>query len=110
MVNLILIISLSITMKLAFAHSDGHGEVDANKAISLAQKAATMLSIKDYDMAVGQIDESWSTLEKHHFEVIKQDQSAYFVKAINQISSQTLYFTISKTGQIQEVQESMPTK
>lgn len=86
-----------------FAHSDGHGKVNTEKVIELAQTSAKMLSFKDHGMSVGKIDKSWSDMAKEQFKVVEEKGANYIVKAINTKTNETLYFEISKAGEIKAV-------
>ncbi|WP_077285881.1 DUF6488 family protein [Cognaticolwellia aestuarii] len=100
--KIILISSLALSATV-FAHSDGHGKVNAEKVIEIAQTSAKMLSFKDHGMSVGKIDKSWSDVTKEQFRVVEEKKSNYIVKAINTKTKEILYFNISKNGKIKDV-------
>ncbi|WDE03406.1 hypothetical protein SG34_018645 [Thalassomonas viridans] len=87
------------------AHTGGHGQISAGKAVTIAQTSAKMLTFKDHGMSVGKIDKSWEKVAKENFTLVEKGAGAYIVKGVNPASHQTLYFTISKQGQVIEVAE-----
>ena len=99
----IILISSLVLSATVFAHSDGHGKVNAEKVIEIAQTSAKMLSFKDYGMSVGKIDKSWNDVTKEQFRVVEEKESNYIVKAINTKTKETLYFNISKKGEIKDI-------
>jgi len=100
--KLIIIASLAISGAV-FAHSGGHGQVSGQKAVTIAQTSAKMLTFKDHGMSVGKIDKSWEKVTKEHFSLLEQSHGSYIVKGVNPASGQTLFFTVSKQGQVLEV-------
>ncbi|WP_281559014.1 DUF6488 family protein [Thalassomonas sp. RHCl1] len=104
LLKLILIATISISGSV-FAHTGGHGQVSADKAVTIAQTSAKMLTFKDHGMAVGKIDKSWNKVTKENFTLLEQSGDVYIIKGVNTESHQTLYFTISKQGQVMEVAE-----
>ena len=93
----------------AFAHGDGHGEetagISISKAIDLAQTSAKMLTFKDHGMSVGKIDESWNKVSEQQFTLKEQTNSQYIIAGYNQKLEQTLYFTVTKSGQVKAVEK-----
>ncbi|WDE01068.1 DUF6488 family protein [Thalassomonas actiniarum] len=104
LLKLIFIAAVSISGSV-FAHTGGHGQVSAGKAVAIAQTSAKMLTFKDHGMSVGKIDKSWAKVTKENFTLLEQSSGVYIVKGVNTESHQTLYFTISKQGQVMEVAE-----
>lgn len=100
--KLLLISALAVSTS-TLAHSDGHGKITNEKVIEIAQTSAKMLSFKDHGMSVGKIDKSWSDVTKEQFRVVEEKESNYIVKAINTKTKETLYFNISKNGEIKDV-------
>lgn len=100
--KIVLIFSLSLSASV-FAHSDGHGKVNVERVIEIAQTSAKMLSFKDHGMSVGKIDKSWSDVTKEQYKIVEELESNYIVKAINTETKEVLYFNISKNGEIKDV-------
>jgi hypothetical protein len=100
--KIILISTLAISAS-TFAHSDGHGKLNADKVISIAQTSAKMLTFKDHGMSVGKIDKSWNDLTKEQFRIVEEGESNFIVKAMNTKTKNVLYFDISKKGEIKDV-------
>jgi len=92
---------------LAFAHTGGHGKVNKERAVEIAQNAAKMLTFKSYGMAIGKIDASWASVKKASYQVVEEDDSHYMIKAINKDNAQTLYFNIGKNGEINAVKDAV---
>lgn len=99
----IMLISTLVISASTFAHSDGHGQINTDKVISIAQTSAKMLTFKDHGMSVGKIDSSWNDLTKEQFRIVEEGKSNYIVKAINTKTKRILYFDISKKGEIKDV-------
>jgi hypothetical protein len=99
----IILISTLAMSATTFAHSDDHGEINADKVISIAQTSAKMLTFKDHGMSVGKIDKSWNDLAKEQFRIVEERESNFIVKAINTKTKKTLYFNISKNGEVKDV-------
>jgi arylamine N-acetyltransferase len=64
-----------------------------------------MLTFKDHGMSVGKIDKSWNDLTKEQFRIVEEGKSNFIVKAINTKTKKTLYFNISKKGEIKDVKD-----
>lgn len=99
----IMLISALVISASTFAHSDGHGQINADKVISIAQTSAKMLTFKDHGMSVGKIDKSWNDLTKDQFRIVEEGKSNFIVKAMNTKTKKVLYFDISKKGEIKDV-------
>jgi hypothetical protein len=102
--KLILISSLALSATV-FAHSDGHGKVNTEKAIEIAQTSAKMLVFKDHGMSVGKIEPSWNDVTKAQFSLVEEGESSFIVKAINTKTKQILYFNINKKGEVNDVKD-----
>lgn len=101
----IILISTLAMSATVFAHSDGHGKISADKVILIAQTTAKMLTFKDHGMSVGKIDKSWNDLTKEQFRIVEEKKSNFIVKAINTKMKKTLYFNISKNGEVKDVKD-----
>ncbi len=102
---LLLVTSLSFSFT-TIAHGGGHGEMGAEKAVSLAQTSAKMLTFKSHNMSVGKLDKSWNKVAKEQFILVEEGKESFIVKAINTANNQTLYFNVSKDGSVNKVSES----
>jgi len=102
--KIILVSSLALSTSV-YAHSDGHGKVTSQKILEIAQTSAKMLSFKDHGMSVGKIDKSWNDVSKEQFSIVEEAETNYLVKAINTKTKETLYFNISKKGEINNVKK-----
>ena len=100
--KIILVSTLAISASV-FAHSDGHGKINAAKAIEIAQTSAKMLTFKAHGMSVGKINKSWENVKKSQFEIVKKNEASYIVKATNMKEKEVLFFTISKKGEVKDV-------
>jgi len=100
------LISLLLWSASTLAHSDGHGKIDADKAINIAQTSAAKLTFKSYGMSVGKIDKSWNDVKETQFVVVEEGEDNYIVKATNPKISEVLYFDIRKNGKITDVNNS----
>ena len=98
-----LTIFLLLFMGQVQAHSKGHGGMSAADAVELAHRSAQKLAFKDLGLAIGNLDSSWKNVGKKRF-VIKQDKGhSYVISATHPDSKETLFFQISKSGQLQHV-------
>ena len=102
LITLILTVTLTFSATV-FAHSGGHDNISGGNAVSIAHTSAKMLTVKDHGMAIGKLDESWSKVERKDYYVAEQNARQYIVKATNKANGQTLFFTISKEGQLQDI-------
>ncbi len=59
-----LLLVIVVTSSGAMAHGGGHGAIEGDKAVALAQTSAKMLTFKSYEMSVGKLDESWNQVTK----------------------------------------------
>ena len=104
LIKLIFLAALS-TSTAAMAHGEGHGKVDEKKVIQAAQNVAKKLTFKDNGMSVGKLDSSWNKVAKEQFELVEESDKAIIVKAINNANQQTLFFKVSKSGQVLDVKD-----
>ncbi|TPH19277.1 DUF6488 family protein [Litorilituus lipolyticus] len=105
--SVIVFLTLLLCSSLAFAHTGGHGKVNQEKAVEIAQNAAKMLTFKSYGMAIGKIDSSWASVKKASYQVVKEGDDSYIIEATNDEKSQTLYFDIGKNGEINAVKDAV---
>lgn len=105
MLKKIILMSAFAISASAFAHSDGHGRINAEKVIEIAQTSAKMLTFKDHGMSVGKIDKSWNEVTKKQFSIVEKNAPNFIVKAINTKTNETLYFNITKQGEVKDVKD-----
>lgn len=101
-----IVISILITilvMSQVNAHPGGHGKISALEAKELSLRAAQMLTFKDHGMAVGKIDKSWANVGFDQVSMIEENGARFVVKAENKEIKETLYFTVSKQGEVMAV-------
>jgi len=101
----LILISTLVMSASVFAHSGAHGQINAAKAIQIAQTSAKMLTFKAHGMSVGKIKKSWENVKKAQFEIVKKNPANYVVKATNNKAEEVLYFTISKAGEVIDVKD-----
>ncbi|OKY27813.1 DUF6488 family protein [Thalassotalea sp. PP2-459] len=99
------VISTLLFTTSAFAHGDGHSEVDKKKILQAAQTSAKTLTFKDKGMSVGKLDGSWNKVAKDSFKFVEETKEAIIVKAMNNENNQTIYFKISKAGKVLDVKD-----
>ena len=68
---LILLAAISVSNTL-FAHDGGHGAMSADRAVTLAQTSAKMLTFKSHNMSVGKLDTSWNKVKLEQFILLKE--------------------------------------
>lgn len=106
LIKAFLLLATVVTSSGAMAHGGGHGAIEGDKAVTLAQTSAKMLTFKSYEMSVGKLDKSWNQVTKEQFILVEEGKENFIVKATNKANKQTLYFNVSKEGRVTEVSES----
>ena len=91
------------------AHPGGHGEmrmeIEDNQALDIVRSMTRAMTFKDRGYSVGKLDLSWAKVVKEHFELVDETESKFVYKATNTEISQTLFFTINKSGRVESVKE-----
>ena len=100
---LISLIVAMLSVSQVNAHPGGHGKISAIEAKELALRAAKMLTFKDHGMSVGKIDKSWATVSFDQFNVVQENGARFILQADNSVTKETLYFTVSKQGEVMAV-------
>lgn len=111
--TLLLLTSISLATSfstIAITHDGGHGAMNSEKAIILAQTSAKTLTFKSEGMSVGKLDKSWNNVAKSQFTLVEENEKNIIVKATNQQNKQTLYFNVNKDGTVSDVTESSSVK
>lgn len=94
----------------SLAHPGGHGEmrmeIEDSQALDIVRSMTRAMTFKDRGYSVGKIDVSWAKVAKEHFKLVDESESSFVYKATNTDISQTLFFTINKTGRVESVKES----
>ena len=103
--TLTLLVTIAISSNTV-AHDGGHGAMGADRAVSLAQTSAKMLTFKSHNMSVGKLDVSWNKVKLEQFILVEESKDNFIVKATNKANNQTLYFEVGKDGSVNEVSES----
>ncbi|ARD46249.1 DUF6488 family protein [Colwellia sp. PAMC 21821] len=101
-----LIITLFITFlfhtSAAFAHSD-HGKISPNVAINIAIKTTQQLTFKDFGFNVGKLNENWMNLSIDDYSLYATEANRYIVSASNKVNKESIYFFMSLSGEILQV-------
>ena len=98
-VVLLLIMSL-VHGQTAFAHGTGHAPVTDKQAITIATGGVEQLVARDVGLGFGQLDPSWNRLPEDAKRIESKEAAFYIVGVEHTGEARTLYFLMSRTGDI----------
>lgn len=94
----------------SLAHPGGHGEmrmdIEDHQALDIVRSMTRAMTFKDRGYSVGKLDVSWAKVAKDQFQLVDESESRFVFKATNTEMSQTLFFTINKSGRVESVNNS----
>jgi hypothetical protein len=84
---------------LAVAH-EGHGVIDSETALNIANKSVKQLTFKDLGYEIGKLDASWTSLTDSNFRVVQELDNTFIVSATNTTNNDVIYFEIAQNGKV----------
>jgi len=86
----------------ALAHSD-HGKISSKATIEMTAKTIQKLIFKDSGFKVGKLSENWKGLTIEDFKLHTAESNRYVVSATNKSENKTIYFLMTKSGEVLKV-------
>lgn len=97
--NLVLIIAVLFTTH-AWAHPGGHGPVNDEQAIAIAENVARRLADEDFGLGFGQLKPSWKELPAGSVRLHTRGAGFMVMAVQNKAEARVLYVLMSENGSI----------
>lgn len=100
--QLSIVISLILTLYSAnsFSHSGGHDPVSEKEAIFIASNVMIQFVNSDAGLGFGKLNESWKYISEENKRIHVKADGYYIVSFNNKVENKTLYFLLSRTGEV----------
>lgn len=94
------LISLIISVNVAFAHGGGHAPIKESQVIEYADKNIAIVVDQEIEIAGSKLDKSWLNIPASNKKIFKKGQGYYIVSLKDDKSNKTLYILLSKAGEL----------
>lgn len=100
--QLSIIISLILTLYSAnsFSHSGGHDPVSEKEAIFIASNVVIQFVNSDAGLGFGKLKKSWKNISEDNKRIHVKADGYYIVSFNNKTEDKTLYFLLSRSGEV----------
>ena len=100
MLKKILLVVIVLFSSHALAHPGGHGPVNDDQALAIAENVARRLADEDFGLGFGQLKPSWKELPAGSVRVQMKGEGHMIIAVENKKEGKILFVLMSKNGSV----------